>query len=99
MALTANILIGLAALLAALVHIYLAVMLGPALSFVLAGLLFGLGAILLFWETLAILRQSRIGTMPVAISSQRPLGLVSLAVILLAILTVFTGPFVGISAH
>lgn len=94
LALAANILIALASLFATLAAINLALF-KPLLSFVFATSLFALATVLLLYETAAIVRRSRTGSMPVAMSPQRPLGLVSLAIILIASL-LFLRPFVGI---
>jgi hypothetical protein len=94
LALTANIVIGVASLLAALAVIDLARM-KPWPPFIVAASLFGIASFLLLWETIVIVRQSRTGTMPVAMSLERPLGWLSLATILVASL-LLVGPFVGV---
>jgi hypothetical protein len=78
--------------------IYLAVKLKPIPTFSLAASLFVVATLLLLWETFAILRQSRISSMPIALSWQRPLGLVSVTIFMLAIL-LLSGLFVGITAE
>ena len=94
LALTGNILIAAASLVAAITTIDF-VMVKPVPWLVVAASLFGLSTVLLLWDTVAIVRQSRTHTMPVAMSLERPLGWVSLAIILVATLFL-VGPFVGV---
>jgi hypothetical protein len=93
LALALNIVIALASLVASLIAADLALA-RPRTWIVLAASLFGVAAILLFWEAIAIMRQSRTGTMPIAIFSKRPLGWVALAAIAIAsipLLNLFAG--------
>jgi hypothetical protein len=64
-------------------------------SLTIAAVLLDLGAILLVWDAIAIERQARRGPMPVAMSSQRPLGLVALVAIAIAS-AILHQAFVGI---
>lgn len=93
LALAMNTLLALVALLAVLMLADMAFAM-PRSPIMLPASLFGFGAILLLWEAIAIVRHSRTGAMPIAMSPKRPLGLAALATIAIAtilLLNLFAG--------